>query len=99
MIAFGNKTRASLKAAGVAAALLAGTLGGPATALPEYEINWDYYSDSTYTDVVGGRTISCSGNGARWGVQTEYGIMTLGFKCENDPPYPGWNDPPREWWG
>ncbi|MBX9461292.1 MAG: hypothetical protein KL785_09590 [Brevundimonas sp.] len=71
---------------------------GPAAALPEYEINWEYYSDATYTEIVGGRTISCSGNGGRWGIRTEYAVFVQGFKCETDPPYPGWNDPPREWW-
>ena len=96
MIALGGKTKMSLKAAGLAATLLAGAFGGPATALPRYEINWDYYSDATHTDIVGGWTISCSGNGGRWGVQTEYGVMTRGELCEREPPT--WPNPPDEWY-
>ena len=99
MIALKSTAKVSLKAAALAAALLAGAFSGPATALPTYEINWDYYSDATYTDNVGGWTISCSGNGGRWGVKTEYAVMTLGEKCDRDPPFPEWNDPPTEWWG
>jgi invasion protein IalB len=95
MIALGTRTKTSLKAAALAATLLAGAFGGPATALPRYEINWDYYSDATLTDNVGGWTISCSGNGGRWGVQTEYAVMTRGDLCEREPPT--WPNPPGEW--
>ncbi|HWQ86545.1 DUF6289 family protein [Brevundimonas sp.] len=85
------------KLAAAALALGAILASGPAAALPNYEINWEYYSDATYTEIVGGRTISCSGNGGRWGVQTEYARFVQGEKCERDPPFPGWNDPPVEW--
>jgi invasion protein IalB len=81
MIALGSRAKVSLKAAALAATLVAGAFGGPAMALPDREINWTYYADATYTDEVGGWTISCSGNGGRWGVKTEYAILEYGPEC------------------
>lgn len=81
MIALGTRAKLSLKAAGLAAAVLAGTFGGPANALPDREINWTYYSDATYTEEVGGWTITCGGNGGRWGVKTEYATVEYGPEC------------------
>ena len=76
-----NVVKASIKGAAVALVALAGAVGGPAAALPDHEINWTYYSDATYSYEVGGWTISCSGNGGRWGVRTEYAILEYGPEC------------------
>lgn len=81
MIALGTTAKTTLKAAALAATVVVGMFGGPAAALPDHEINWTYYSDATYTVEVGGWTISCSGNGGRWGVKTEYAVLEYGPEC------------------
>ena len=41
-------------------------------ALPPNEVNWEYYSDGTYTNLVGERILFCSGQTWQWGVRTAY---------------------------
>ncbi|HEX6100547.1 MAG TPA: DUF6289 family protein [Thermoanaerobaculia bacterium] len=48
-------------------------LGGTSLlALPPNEVTWEYYSDNTYTNLVGEKILFCSGQRWSWGVQTAY---------------------------
>lgn len=58
----------------VVGTVLSLALGGVAMALPARSIDIDYYSDATFTEIVGGRVLTCSGNGGRWGERTDYAI-------------------------
>ena len=91
MTMFKPTLKGALKGAAVAVAVLAGTIGGAASAVPTHEYEWAWYSDATYTTQVGGRYVTCNGGrGDRWGVVTEYAVMTVGLPCETYPPYPDW---------
>ena len=60
-------------------ALLA--IGGTSLlALPPNEVTWEYYSDGTYTNLVGEKILFCSGYIWRWGVQTSY-YYTWSYPC------------------
>jgi len=66
--------RVLLIAALVAAATLAGP-GSPAQARPCYQdhyCSFTYYSDSSYTTVVGFRFTDCNGESGGWGVRSGY---------------------------
>jgi hypothetical protein len=48
-------------------------LGGTSLlALPPNEVTWEYYSDNTYTNLVGEKILFCNGHRWSWGVQTAY---------------------------
>lgn len=49
-------------------------------ALPSNEVDTEYYSDSTYTDLVGESILSCNGTRWSWGVKTVYKIV-YSFPC------------------
>ncbi|MEV0237909.1 DUF6289 family protein [Nonomuraea sp. NPDC050786] len=65
--------RRALVAAAVAATALAALPAGPAQARAcalGYQCVTTYYSDSTGTQVVGGRFEGCDGSFSEWGVRT-----------------------------
>ena len=45
---------------------------GPARAKPCYSTLYLYYSDDTYSDLVGEYDIACEGNPWRWGTVSPY---------------------------
>ena len=49
-------------------------------ALPPNEVYWEYYSDYTYTNLVGERILFCSGQTWQWGVRTSY-YYTWSYPC------------------
>ena len=46
--------------------------GSSLLALPPNEVTWEYYSDATFTELVGERILFCSGQWWSWGVRTSY---------------------------
>jgi len=63
----------------VAAALI-GYYVPTSDALPPNEVWREYYSDSSYTNLVGERWLFCNGASGGWGIITSYRI-TYTFPC------------------
>jgi hypothetical protein len=49
-------------------------------ALPDHEIYYEFYSDASYTELVGERFITCFGIYS-WGIQTSYRLVFHGPDC------------------
>lgn len=74
----------------LALALLTGALTvltpGTAEALPQYETHSWYYSDSTYTTLVGERHLYCDGSReGSWGVTSSYKRSSTPYACSTYP--------------
>ncbi|MGH9316421.1 MAG: DUF6289 family protein [Thermoanaerobaculia bacterium] len=60
-----------------------------ALGLPPYGGAADFYSDDTYTDLVGGWSYTCIGAPDQWGTTTSYAIVYGDFPCNPaDSPCP-----------
>lgn len=55
---------------------------GTAEALPCNEVERTYYSDATYSTVVGERILFCNGQTWKWGIVTSY-VQVFSFPCGN----------------
>ena len=56
-------------------------LGGTSLlALPPNEVDWEYYSDGSYTNLVGERILFCNGSTWSWGIRTSY-YYTTSYPC------------------
>lgn len=79
-----SKMRLRLGAVAVLLALVVGFGYGffadTAYALPANEVDRLYYSDGTYTNVVGERLLLCNGHLYTWGTFTSY-VKTYSFPC------------------
>lgn len=49
-------------------------IGATAEALSSWSSRIDYYSDYTYTTLVGSKAMNCSGASSSWGIKTQYVI-------------------------
>lgn len=69
--------------------IVAGTLGVSALAASGYAFAmyyWtdvEYYSDASYTSVVGERIKDCSGRTVGWGVVTPYKVVLEQYPCSS----------------
>lgn len=53
-----------------------------AGALPPHGFDITYYSDATFTEVVGGRYYNCGGSISSWGVRTTY-YDAIDWDCDS----------------
>jgi hypothetical protein len=52
-----------------------------AEAAPAQSCEWDYYSDATYSEMVGNETQTCSGRRYLTGIRTPYSQLVYCFPC------------------
>ena len=57
-------------------------------AKPEYDQIYTYYSDDTYTEVVGREYYMCTGTW-RTGTTSDYLDISIGYSCTTGEPSPG----------
>jgi hypothetical protein len=52
-----------------------------AEALPDQMCEWDYFSDDTYSEMVGNETQTCSGRRYLSGIRTQYSRVVFCVPC------------------
>ena len=52
-----------------------------AEAAPSHMCEWDYFSDDTYSEMVGNETQTCSGRSYLSGIRTSYSRLVYCFPC------------------
>ncbi|NTX33253.1 hypothetical protein HUA74_03320 [Myxococcus sp. CA051A] len=57
------------------------TYAPKAEAAPAQSCEWDYFSDDTYSEMVGNETQTCSGRRYLSGVRTSYSRLVYCFPC------------------
>lgn len=62
-------------------ALAAVFIGTMAYAAPMYDEEGVYYSDSSHTNIVGGKSVSCYSGAQYWGQRTFYYKIITRQKC------------------
>jgi len=74
----------------------ASLLSNPITDLSQFAGTTTYYSDGTYLEEVGERSINCAGQHNSWGTTSGYALVTDFYGCGgsgegcSDPQYSNW---------
>ena len=56
--------------------------------LPQYGGEVDFYSDATYSELVGGWESICVGPPSHWGTYTDYAIVVADYACDGSSTCP-----------
>jgi hypothetical protein len=71
-------------------------VSGTLLSAPQYDIELAYSSDSSYSDIVGGKLTICTGDTIYWGQKTNYSKLVLKRLCVlNEKPPTPWPKPPK----
>ncbi len=72
---------------GIVCLLTVGLVSSNSEALPPGGTGFEdiYYSDDTFTEVVGWRYMECQSTPSSWGVRTQY-VQSSSWSCQPEPP-------------